>query len=382
MQAKYISPLALGLGLMGYLFFLYFSKRREISRLAHQHGCKPAPSFRQYRALLGLDAFVKVQQNVNERTSLRKGVRMVQKTGQTTHGAVILGQDVLITCDPDNLKAVLATKFDDFSLGPRITAYGCLLGRGIFTADDVHWEHSRSLIRPSFTKQQVSDLERIEFHLERLMAKIPGDGTTVDLQPLFFNFTVDRATEFLFGHSLNTQISPPGSESHRFAEAFDHTQVKMQNHARLGLLQDLYKLISWDIKLKDDCKFIHAYTDRYIQEALQAGKREYNSRAQRYNMLSELMTACKDPTQLRNELLNVLLAARDTTASLLSSIFFFMARHPEVWKKLSEEVQGLHGVRPDWDSLKSMNYLKAVVNESTYISTYVLPLHQFVACRH
>lgn len=364
-----MSPVLLGLGLMVYLFFLYISRRRKISRLVRQHGCKAAPSFRQCRALLGLDAFVKIQQNVNERTSLRKGLRMVQKTGYSTHSAVILGQDVLITCDPENLKAVLATKFDDFSLGPRITAYGCLLGRGIFTADDVHWEHSRSLIRPSFTRQQVSDLERIELHLERLMANIPGDGTTIDLQPLFFNFTVDRATEFLFGHPLNTQISPPGSESHRFAEAFDHTQVKMQNHARLGLLQGLYRLVSWDAKLKDDCKFIHAYTDRYIQEALQAGQNEHNSRTQRYNMLSELLTACKDPIQLRNELLNVLLAARDTTASLLSSIFFFLARHPGVWRKLGEEIDGLRGERPGWDVLKNMNYLKAVVNESMY--TYI-----------
>jgi len=58
----------------------------------------------------------------------------------------------------------------------------------------------------------------------------------------------------------------------------------------------------------------------------------------RYNLLSELSAVCHYTEQLRSEILIVLLAARDTTAGLLSSIFSFIARHAEVWDALAGEV--------------------------------------------
>jgi len=64
------------------------------------------------------------------------------------------------------------------------------------------------------------------------------------------------------------------------------------------------------------------------------------------------------------ELLSLLTAARDTSALLLSNVFHVLARHPEVWDKLKAEVDGLEGRKPDYDTLKSMRYLKYVLNES------------------
>jgi cytochrome P450 len=55
--------------------------------------------------------------------------------------------------------------------------------------------------------------------------------------------------------------------------------------------------------------------------------------------------------------LNVLLGARDTTAGLLTSIFHFLVRHPDVWVALAAEVDQLSGQVPDYDTLKSMHVL-------------------------
>ncbi len=52
------------------------------------------------------------------------------------------------------------------------------------------WQHSRALIRPAFTRTQVADLESFESHVQKLMAKVPKDGSTVDLAPLFFRLTL------------------------------------------------------------------------------------------------------------------------------------------------------------------------------------------------
>jgi len=84
----------------------------------------------------------------------------------------------------------------------------------------------------------------------------------------------------------------------------------------------------------------------------------------RYVFLNEMVKATRDPIQLRDETLNILLAGRDTTASLLSNTFHVLARRPDIFKKLIAEVDELDGKRPDYETLKSMKYLKNILTES------------------
>ena len=65
-----------------------------------------------------------------------------------------------------------------------------------------------------------------------------------------------------------------------------------------------------------------------------------------------------------DELLCVLVAGRDTTAALLSNAWFEIARRPDVWKRLEEEVSELDGDLPTADSVREMKYLNAILKES------------------
>ena len=97
-----------------------------------------------------------------------------------------LGRPVLVTIEPKNVQTVLALKFKDFDLGHRNKALAPLLGQGIFASDGPMWEHSRAMLRPNFVRSQVSDIGVYERHVSNLIAKIPQDGSTIDLQYLFF----------------------------------------------------------------------------------------------------------------------------------------------------------------------------------------------------
>jgi cytochrome P450 len=111
-----------------------------------------------------------------------------------------LGRIVIITIEPRNVQAILALKFKDFDLGsPRNKAMSPLLGQGIFTSDGQLWEHSRALVRPNFVRNQVADIDVYEKHVSNLIDNIPLDGSTVDLQELFFQMV--RPTIRPFGMS-------------------------------------------------------------------------------------------------------------------------------------------------------------------------------------
>lgn len=129
----------------------------------------------------------------------------------------ILIEVVIETDEPEIIKTILSTKFDDFELSDRrIKAIAPSLGHGIFASNGAQWERSRALIRPSFTRTQVADLDTFETHVQHLIGAIPRDGSTVDLQALFFSLTMDSSTEFLFGTSTNCLA--PGLETHSASE--------------------------------------------------------------------------------------------------------------------------------------------------------------------
>lgn len=84
----------------------------------------------------------------------------------------------------------------------------------------------------------------------------------------------------------------------------------------------------------------------------------------RYVFLHELVSQTSDTVKIRSELLNILLAGRDTTASLLSNVWFELSNRPDVWSRLRREVDPLHGETPTFQNLKDMKYARALLNES------------------
>ena len=58
--------------------------------------------------------------------------------------------------------------------------------------------------------------------------------------------------------------------------------------------------------------------------------------SRRYILLYELAKRVRSPVALRFELINVFLPSRDTTAAVLSNVFFQLARHPGYWTQLRQ----------------------------------------------
>ena len=84
----------------------------------------------------------------------------------------------------------------------------------------------------------------------------------------------------------------------------------------------------------------------------------------RYCLLDELLQVTTDQEQIRWEIVSLLAAGRDTTASFLNHLLHVLVREPRVWAKLLEEIATLNGRAPGFDELQQLKYLKAVLNES------------------
>lgn len=79
-----------------------------------------------------------------------------------------------------------------------------------------------------------------------------------------------------------------------------------------------------------------------------------------YTFLHSLASFTRDRKILRDQLVAVLLAGRDTTASTLSWTFYELSQHPEAVEKLRREILETVGLErpPTYADLKNMKYLQ------------------------
>ncbi len=158
-------------------------------KYARDNGCQP-PLHTIVRGPLGIGMVTDMLAATRKNRFLELVRGWHQEYG-TTFKAKMVGRKIIFTVEPKNVQTVLALKFKDFELGEyRNRALRPLLGFGIFSTDGSKWEHSRGLLRPNFTRNQITDINVYETHVAALLKRIPRDGSTFDLQDLFFRMVV------------------------------------------------------------------------------------------------------------------------------------------------------------------------------------------------
>ncbi|KAK3906676.1 cytochrome P450 [Staphylotrichum tortipilum] len=303
---------------------------------------------------------------------------MFTKTQSSTAEVRLAGRRIVFTADHENIKAILATQFGDYGKGePFHREWKAFLGDSIFTTDGGLWHDSRQLIRPQFVKDRVSDLHVFESHMQTLFRAIAnggalngedqpvdmeaGNGRPVDISDLFFRYTLDAATDFLLGYDVKS-LSHPRQE---FADAFAEVQRVQSIISRAGPLNTLVPRGTF----RKGMKVINSFINQYIERTLRLSPAELAGKSKSdagYTFLHALAGYTRDRRVLRDQLIAVLLAGRDTTACTLSWTVYELARHPEALEKLRAEILEVVGPTraPTYDDLKSMKYLQNVMNET------------------
>ncbi|KAL4881318.1 cytochrome P450, partial [Aspergillus karnatakaensis] len=351
---------------------IYIYTKRLLARrhFTNLHNCEPIQHSHNKEPFFGLDTLPGTINAVRQHRILERGCELYRAYGNT-FTVTELARNAIITIEPENIKTILSLRFKDYGISFRLAPFKPLLGKGIFDTDGEHWAASRALIRPSFAREQVADLSILEGLFQDLLVLLPRDGeSAVDLMDLFFRYTIDSATEFLFGQSVAT-LKKTGNQL-GFAEAFHYAQEAVIVRATLGPLSVFYRDRRADEANRICREFVQQFVDEAFdtvemkkigQEEKEKGSHTGEKRPKRI-FSHELAWRTSDRSRVLDELMNILLAGRDTTASALSNLFFMLAKMPEVWEKLRREVAGLQGRPPTYEELRTLKYVQACVNES------------------
>lgn len=302
----------------------------------------------------------------------------------------VFWSDLVFTASPEHVKLILATDFENYVKGARFQrSMQDVLGVGVFNSDGDMWKFHRSITRPAFTRDRISDFELFDRHAEIVVHQLKSrlrEGQPVDFQDLMGRFTLDSATEFLFGHcvhSLNAGLPYPHTVSYvptnvqtpekrlanDFSAAFLDAQFTISQRERYGPVWPLFEIFA--DKTKKPMKVVNAFIEPIITTAI-AKKNSVHQEKEKVSeegegtLLDHLVQVTSDPKLLKDETLNIMLAGRDTTAATLTIVVYFLSQYPKVMERLRQEVLDHVGStrRPTFDDIRDMKYLRAVLNET------------------
>ncbi|KAF8317440.1 cytochrome P450 monooxygenase pc-3 [Clavulina sp. PMI_390] len=324
-----------------------------------------------------------------------------------THGKTItiraMGDRKVLTKEPRHIKQILAGNFDNYVKGDELfgEATRAILGVGVFNSDGAMWKFHRNLARPFFTRDRISDFNIFEKHTDaviEIMKSSFSSGTPLDIQDLCSRFALDSATEFLFGESAHSIYEPlllpgglqppspqlPSTEPSRpssasFVKALRDAQENIAMRVLMGKVWPLSEI--FHDKSDDYTVPIRAYLEPILERALLkrtqllkerdakglgSDGQEKESIEEGMTLLDHLVLETDDRNIIRDSLMNMLIAGRDTTATLLTFSLYFLSQHSDVLAKLRKEIMDTIGPirRPTPESMREVKYLRAILNET------------------
>ena len=175
---------------------------------------------------------------------------------------------------------------------------------------------------------------------------------------MFYRFTLDSATDYLLGKSVESLENPQVE----FATAFADVQRVQDLITRSGELSFFLSKDKYWLGLK----VINAFVEPFIERVLRLNSSDLEKKTNQSFLDALAATGTRDRNVIRDQVIAVLLAGRDTTAGTLSFTFKELSAHPEIVRKLRREILGRVGPSrpPTYEDLKSMPYLQHVMNET------------------
>jgi cytochrome P450 len=248
---------------------------------------------------------------------------------------------------PDDVKRVLVGNHKNYTKGVGLDRVKILLGNGIMTSEGDFWRRQRYMMQPMFHRRVITEFARvIDGANERFIARWEAQaarGERVNVTDDMSALTLDIVLRAVFGRDLERLTTESGGNP--FAVV---TEEPARN------LQFAYKFRSLG-------KLVAALMRR------RAGETD-----EHVDFLAMLMSARDKETgdamserELIDEVMTLVVAGHETTASALNWTWYLLALHPQVEARLHAEIAAAPmAADPSLAQMEALPYAQQVVSEA------------------
>ena len=287
-------------------------------------------------------------------------LRAALRYGDVAYFRVGPRQGYLIT-NPDDVRHVLQDNARNYQKSPLYQKLRMHLGNGLLTSEGEFWLRQRRIAQPAFHRQRVAGLATVMAVAAREAAAqwhdLADRGHAVDVDEEMMRLTRTVVVRALLGSDL-------GPYTDRLDDAWTIINEYIgENFWSMGLTD-------W---LPSARRRRFEAARRLLREAVDyviAERRKQPSESA--DLLSMLLAARDDDTgegmtdeQLRVEVTTFLLAGQETTSLALTWIWYLLAQHGTVQRRLEAELDTVLGDRaPEYADLAQLPYTRMVVDEA------------------
>jgi len=294
------------------------------------------------------------------------------------------GRRQIYTCDPAVVEHILRTNFANYGKGAfNYENMTDLLGDGIFAVDGDKWRQQRKMASYDFSTRALRDFSGAVFkrnaaRLAGVVSDAAAAGRPVEFQGLALRATMDSIFAITFGLDLDTLAG--SGEGTRFAAAFDDaSEFTLLRYVNAFWKAMRFLNVGSEAALRDRVKVVDEFVYKLIRDRAQ--ELSSGSKDSRQDMLSRFIEAATDESgtvdykYLRDIILNIVIAGKDTTAGALAWFLYMACKHPEVQEKVREEAARATGASETAtaeefaqsltdEALNKMHYLHAALTET------------------
>jgi cytochrome P450 len=247
-------------------------------------------------------------------------------------------------------------------------------GSGVFTAEGEQWTRQRKLVMAAFKSTQVrgfhDTVSDITLRLQRLWQAAADEGRPIDAVSELMRYTVDVTTTIAFGQDMNTLERGAGHLQQHLARYF----ATVNRRLRAAFPYWRYVKLPRDHAFERSRVEIEKVVFAIIREARATLERDGASTEAPRNLLEAMLVAHADDPRARlsdqeiyGNVLTLLLAGEDTTALTMAWMLHFMALHPEVARRMRDEVDAKLGdadLPASAEDVQALEYVAAVTQET------------------
>jgi cytochrome P450 len=248
---------------------------------------------------------------------------------------------------PDDVKRVLVGNHKNYTKGVGLDRVKILLGNGIMTSEGDFWRRQRYMMQPMFHRRVITEFARvIDAANERFIARWETQaarGERVNVTDDMSALTLDIVLRAVFGRDLERLSTESGGNP--FAVVTEEPARNLQ----------------------------FAYRFRSLGKLVAALMRRRASEADEHvDFLAMLMSARDKETgdamgerELIDEVMTLVVAGHETTASALNWTWYLLALHPEVESRLHAEIAAAPvAAAASLAQMEALPYTQQVVNEA------------------
>jgi cytochrome P450 len=264
---------------------------------------------------------------------------------------------------PDGIQRVLQENHRNYTKdSPTLREFRRVLGNGLFTSEGAFWLRQRRLMQPAFHRQRIAALG--EMMVNATQAMLEGwqsaslSGQPLDISREMMALTLEIACRALFSADIQLHVQEIGRAVTDVVEQvvfrFDHPFYPSppfptpRNRRYQAAMQSL---------------------DHIAYELIRKRRRQP---VEGGDLLSLLIEMRDEETgqgmtdqELRDEVVTLLIAGHETTATALSWTFYLLSQNPPARQRLRQELDlVLAGRLPSTADLPSLPYARMVIDES------------------